>query len=335
VGVCACVLTVAAFSLAASEVFSESVSTAVGSVLLVVVAGLVAGAATAPVWRSCALLAIAALMAMSAPGLTLIGVARDWVHEDRILVDTGYRSDAIARAAQSAREFYAVPPALQSAIAGRPVGVDNFDTTVVWAYGFVWRPAPVFQQYSAYTSYLDELNAKSIATAPDDQLILRAPVSLNERNPVWDPPRYVLTELCDYRVAGEDARWLLLRKAADRCSSPMTLGVTSVAAGQAVRVPSALAGQMVLMSFVPARPSLLDRAARLVYKPRHVLSVHAPGPTVGNGDFQLPRALASGPLIVRFPAAAGWPAIFGGADSYDQVSFSESGTVTFRVVSLH
>src|SRR5206468_3107701 len=82
-----------------------------------------------------------------------------------------------------------------------PVAVDPWETTLVWAYDLNWRPAPAFQGYVAYTAQLDALNAASIADAPADQEILRATGtnSIDGRNRLWDPPRYLLTELCRYR----------------------------------------------------------------------------------------------------------------------------------------
>jgi hypothetical protein len=332
--VAACVATVAVAGFVASRVFSEPAHSAALSLLLVLVGAVALAVGRPSVVRAGAVVATAAVLAISAPGLKPVDIAKGWAREARTFVDNGWRERRVEAAAQAARDFFAVPSAFLPRMLGRPVAVDNFDTTVVWAYGLDWRPAPVFQQYSAYTPYLEELNAKSIRNAPADQIVLRADHSIDDRNPVWDPPRYVLAELCYYRPILSDGKWLMLQKATNRCSTATTLSRTSVAAGQAVPVPVAGAGQAVLMSFTPSTPSLVVQAGRFLYKPRHPLRVYASSPSVGNNNFRLPRALADGPLIVRFPAAARWPVLFGGADSYDQVSFSEPGTVTFKLVSL-
>jgi hypothetical protein len=276
---------------------------------------------------------VAGLLAMYVPQWTPRSLARAWVLEARTLLDRSYLDHRAAVAAQSARSQYAVPVDLLLAIGRSPVAVDNVDTSAVWAYGLAWRPAPVFQQPSAYTVYLDQLNAKSIVDAGHHQLILRATESIDGRNPLWDPPRYVLAELCHYRPAGHDSKWLLLRRASDRCAGMTGAGTRRVVAGQSVPVPVADPNQAVIMSFSPSVPSLPERAVRLLYKPRHPLYVHVSGAS-SEQDFRLPRALATGPLIVRFPASAGWPAAFGGTGSYNQVAFTESGTVTFRLVAV-
>lgn len=331
--VCVCVATLLLGCLVARQAFYESGRHAVGSIFLVLAAAVILAVYGNGLFRSCCVLAVAALMAMYAVPLTPRTVARDWALEARTLVDRSYLDHRATVAAQAVRAHFAVPTSALLTVGRHPVAVDNYDTSVVWAYGLTWRPAPVFQQLSAYTPYLDRLNATSITDAPVDQMILRAPDAIDGRNPLWDPPRYVLTELCNYRRAGNDANWLLLRKATNRCSAPTGMPEEAVDAGAPVTVPTAQSGQAVIMSFEPSSPSLLDKAERFLFKPRHPLYVHTSDAT-GTNDFRLPRALATGPLIVRFPATAGWPAEFGGTDSYDHVSFSESGTVTFKIVSL-
>lgn len=329
-----CVVSVLLTCVVARQAFSESAPREFLSVATVLLAAALLAIAKTPVLRCCALLAVAALMAMASPGLSVVTVAKDWAAEARTLGPGSYRDQHTEAAAGALRDSYAISPSLVSTIAHHPVAVDNFDTSVVWAYGFSWRPAPVFQQYSAYTAYLDELNAKSIRTASDEQLILRANESVDGRNPVWDPPRYVLTEVCDFRPVGSDTKWLLLQKTTNRCSTPATLRSVSVTANEAIPVPAAAADGAVLMSFTPDGPSLVDRLQRSIDKPRHPLFVHGSGASTGPQDFRLPRALASGPLIVRFPAAAQWPALFGGTEDFDEVSFTEPGTVTFSSVSV-
>lgn len=66
---------------------------------------------------------------------------------------------------------------------------------------------------------------------------------------------------------------------------------------------------------------------RLLDKSFHPLTV-----TAGSYPFRLPRALSDGPLLVKVPDSAGWPAGFLSGAPYRQVSFSEAGTVTFTAI---
>ena len=320
--------------LVARQAFSESLPSDALSIAIVLVAAVLFALCGASVARACAVVMIAALMAMAAPGLNPVSSAKDWVREAHTLVSGAYRDHRTAAAAAVLRDSYAVSASLVSAIGNHPLAVDNFDTSLVWAYGFTWRSAPVFQQYSAYTPYLDELNAQTIRTATSEQLILRARDSIDGRNPMWDPPRYALAEICNYRPIGSDPKWLLLQKATNRCSTSTVVQSFSVSADQPVPVPVAGQGELVLMSFTPDNPSLLDRLQRLLDKPRHPLFVHASTGSRPASNFRLPRALASGPLVVRLPGTAGWPALWGAAANFDHVSFTEGGKVTFRRIAL-
>ena len=254
-----------------------------------------------------------------------------WGRQLQALTDPGYRAQQLGQARLTAQRHYALSAAMRAAVTGPPVAVDPWETTLAWAYDLNWRPAPAFQSYVAYTAKLDELNASALAHASPDQLILRATGtnSIDGRNRLWDPPRYLLTELCDYRPSLSDARWMLLRKAEiDRCGPGQPMPAVRVAAGQRLSVPVG-ADSLVTMSFVPDRPGLAVRLGRLLDKSFHPLTVTADGK-----GFRLPRALADGPLVVNLPLSTGWPAGYGGGTAYRTVSFSEPGQVRFSVIRL-
>jgi hypothetical protein len=254
-----------------------------------------------------------------------------WGRQLQLLTDPGYRARRLHEAAANAQRHYALSDPMRAAIADRPVAVDPWETTLVWAYDLNWRPAPAFQSYVAYTAQLDSLNASAIADAPTDQQILRAAgtKSIDDRYRLWDPPRYVITELCRYEPVLSDARWMLLRKGADRCGAPQSLPTVRVAAGQRLSVPTADADSLVTMSFVPDKPGLPVRLGRLIDKSFHPLMVSADGKA-----FRLPRALADGPLVLNLPLSTGWPAAYGGGTDYRTVSFNEAGLVRFSTIKL-
>jgi hypothetical protein len=256
-----------------------------------------------------------------------------WGNQLQLMVDSGYQADQLQHAKLVARQHYALSGQMQAAVTGPPVVVDPWESTLAWAYDLNWKPVPAFQTYVAYTGKLDELNASALAQAGPDQLILRQAGlnSIDGRNRLWDPPRYLLTELCDYRQVLGDARWLLLGKAEiDRCGPPQQLASQRVLAGQQVTVPITAADSLLIMSFRPSSPGLAVRLGRLLDKSFHPLRVTADGT-----GYRLPRQLADGPLIVQLPLATGWPAAFGGGISYRTVSFSEPGEVSFSIVPLH
>jgi len=253
-----------------------------------------------------------------------------WSERVQLVTDPGYQQLALSRAQRQEQHLYQLSPQLRAAVSDHPVAVDSFESSVAWAYDLNWRPAPVFQTYVAYTAGLDRRNADALRDAPGDQRILRSAVgSIDARNPLWDSPRYVLTEVCRYRAQSFDARWLLLAKSSDRCQAATDQPARTVARRAGVAVPEVGADQLLLMSFRPARPNPLVRLARAADKSFAPLTV-----SCGQSSFRLPRALAGGPLIVRLPALAGWPAGYLGGFSCPTVAFSEPGSVRFSAVRL-
>lgn len=251
-----------------------------------------------------------------------------WGAQLQVLVDTKYQRQQLAAARAAAQQTYRLSSDMQAELAGRPVTVDSFETTLIWAYSLTWHPAPVFQTYAAYTAGLDQRNADAIATASPRQAIVRSSVgTIDGRNPLWDSPRYTVAELCNYRRISADAHWLVLHKAADRCGAPQRLSSTRVTAGQTVTVPPVGSDQLLVMSFAGNSPGPLVALGRLLDKSFHPLTV-----TAGNYPFRLPRALADGPLLLNAPADSGWPAAFLSGSPYGRVSFSEPGTVTFSAI---
>ncbi len=253
-----------------------------------------------------------------------------WGDRVQVVVDAGYQKAILAQAQDEARQAYLLSDPLRAAVSDHPVAVDSFEASLPWAYDLNWRPVPVFQTYAAYTAGLDRRNADALRRAPGDQRILRSAVgAIDGRNPLWDSPRYVLAEVCGYRPQLSDTRWLLLRKAADRCPPATASAARALARGARIDTPQVGADQLLVLSFVPEPANPLVRLARLADKSFTPLTV-----SCGHASYRLPRALAGGPLIVSMPAALGWPAGYLGDFSCPSVAFNEPGSVRFSVITL-
>jgi hypothetical protein len=156
-----------------------------------------------------------------------------------LLLDKPYRVDALAARQQLLRDRYQLPAAIVGAATGHPVQIDPWEASAAWAYKFDWHPVPVFQLYSAYTPYLDQLNADAIVRAPADQVVLEGVSgSIDDRNPWWESPRYRLALLCDYVPVAAEGSWTALRHGANRCDGARGLGSRTVAAGEQVDTPA-------------------------------------------------------------------------------------------------
>jgi hypothetical protein len=272
---------------------------------------------------------LAVILAYNNGAHSNLGIDRGrWSVAVETLTDPDYPQYRLSTAMNDAQAQYQLSDQMQDTLADRPMSIDGAEVTLAWAYGLHWRPAPVFQSYTAYTASLDEVNANWLIDSPDTQMILRpTQTGIDYRNSLWDSPRYVLAEMCHLKVNSADAKWLLLEMAGDRCGSSSVVSSVHVAANQTVPVPQVGPSQILTMSFSADPPSLITKIGRTLNKGFTPLLATADG-----GSYRLPRALADGPLIASVPSAVGWPAAFGGTTSYRNVSFTESGTITFKVM---
>ncbi len=284
--------------------------------------------------RPVAALVATALAFALVPGqvgqLDPFGAREQWRESVQATFDTGYRDDLLYGARRQARARYRLPSTVLSATAGHPVSVDMWETTLPWVFEMDWRPVPVFQAYAAYTPYLDDLNARTIRSAPDNQQVLRETRTddIDGRNPRWDTPRYLLALVCGYKVVLNTSGWTLLRHDRNQCTAPQTVTEREVAAGESVSPPAVGANQLLVVRFTPRPDGLVTRLGHALLKDWSPLKVTADGTR-----YRLPEGLADGPLLVSFPRTLGWAKPFDGF-SYKQLSFDKAGTLEFQVVTL-
>lgn len=252
-----------------------------------------------------------------------------WATELEILTDERFQSKFVEVSKAEARKRYGLSGDLLSQLEG-PVAVDGWEAALPWAYNLQWKPAPVFQSYVAYTHALDLINRDWLIHSEESQSILRpTSTGIDGRNSLWDPPAYVVAEICNFRPAASTKAWLVLKKSSDRCTQPRLIRAESVHANDAIAIPVTGPGELLIMSFSPIDANVFVDIGRSVNKSFGELSVTADGTR-----FRLPRALAVGPLAVSVPATVGWPSQFGGMTAYHSLSFSEAGTVRFNIVEV-
>jgi hypothetical protein len=227
-----------------------------------------------------ALLAVAAAIALAGipvrtPGLQTqldpVGNLRHAVEETRTLFSPGRRERAMVEGRESLRALYAIPPEMLAALRGRSVAVEPWEVAAAWAYELDWRPLPVFQNYSAYTTELDELNADAVADPDGPERILREePLQvfpefdtpgLDNRYPTWDPPAQARAVICHFLPLLGDARWQVFGRVPDRCGRTRSLGSVEAGEGEAVPVPRPGPGEFVFVRIHGAEVSGLERLA--------------------------------------------------------------------------
>lgn len=221
--------------------------------------------------------------------------------------------------------------AVLAALGGHTVHVDPYETSAVWAYGFDWRPEPVFQTYLAYTPSLDRENADTLASGHGPERILRQVplVSIDERNALMEAPRSELAVVCNYREVVVEGTWEVLEKVPDRCGRPRRLGHVDASSGQPVPVPQVGADE-VLVAHASLGQSLLDRLRGLLFKPARLDRVVLDGRSE-----RLVAANSDGPLLVCLPPATGYsPAVAGNCPSTLAIVHDGSIGIEFEAVPI-
>jgi hypothetical protein len=112
-------------------------------------------------------------------------------------------------------------------------------------------PLPVIQDYNAYTTSLDRLDAADLASRDAPQYILRQPRAdtIDGRLATMDPPLTQMTIECRYRQVGASQTWQLLVRGADRCGPMRTLKTVVGRQGAVIEVPRVPEDRMVVATF--------------------------------------------------------------------------------------
>jgi hypothetical protein len=179
------------------------------------------------------------------------------------------------------RDFLRLPPSLLPEVEGRTTHVDPWYADAITAYpGMTWRPPPVFQTYSAYTVYLDELNADLLRSEGRPQRILRHgtpevaeegarvnAASIDSRFYWWDSPAATVERVCRYEEIAADAGWQVLADTGRACGPLRPLGSATAAHGQPVPVPAAPdAGDLVIVRIHGLEPDLPSRVRSALWR---------------------------------------------------------------------
>jgi len=193
-------------------------------------------------------------------------------------------------------------------LAGHTVHIEPYETNIAYAYRLRWRPAPVFQSYSAYTPYLDDRNAAVFASAQGPERVLRHAVSaVDGRNAAWESPAAVRAMLCHFRAVSTNPVWQVLARAPDRCGPPRLIGESRSRFGAAVTIPRAPDRRSAVYAVLEGvEVAGSERLANLLYRARQRTAT-----LDGTRSFRLVPGTAQNGLLLRVPAAADFAAPFG------------------------
>ena len=203
-------------------------------------------------WMLAGAAAIALIgMPVRPPGLStnldVFANVRYAANQVRTLISGSRRSELISDGRTAMKATYRLDPQTRAALSGHTVAIEPWEIGVAWAYRLNWTPLPVFQNYQAYTSRLDRLNAAEVGRPSGPDRILREnqllvdpefpTPDLDNRFPGWDPPEQARAVLCHFVPLHTTDRWQVLGRTANRCSPPQFIRSTAASPGTTVRVP--------------------------------------------------------------------------------------------------
>jgi len=114
-------------------------------------------------------------------------------------------------------------PQIAAVVGNAPVGVLNYDQDVAILNGFNYRPHPVFQDYSAYTPELQQLNSVFFSSAKAPGYVLWRYGTIGLRFPTLDDGRIILSILDSYSPVIKEGEYVLWKR-----NSPQSRGYSLV-----------------------------------------------------------------------------------------------------------
>ena len=274
------------------------------------------------VWGvACAVLLGAVCIGVPNTPTPLLGVG-DRVSQVRmsvhLLVSPSYRRFVHDQLDGQIRAEAPLPSTVLSAVSGHSVDIMPTSIAVLYAYGLDWRPRPVLQSYSAYTPYLDQLDAAFLAGPDAPDRIIYSPGSIDARMPLWDEPSALRTLLSRYEpiTPVADGMVVLARRPVPIDLSTTEVGHTCASFGQPIAVPTTASRWMFARIDMPM--SLWGRLRTTALRAPVVTVdiIRADGST---DEFRfLPTTATDGVILTdTSPAATAIPQLFQGGATGD------------------
>lgn len=222
-----------------------------------------------------------------------------------------------------ARAELGVPASMVAQLRSHTVDSVPYETSALWAYDLRWGQEPLLQWYLAYDEQLDAFNAARVHA--ERVLVQRTPGSDSEVLSFQAPATY-LALICRYRELSATGSWEVLARTSNRCGAEHQIGTATFAAGETVHVP---AGNGLVVAHIRLRRSAASKVVETVFKPFSL-----PHVTLGGITYRLVAGTASGPLVLREPAAAGRSPFFGGYATYDSFTLDRAATIEFDTIPI-
>jgi hypothetical protein len=270
----------------------------------------------APAIAVLAALAVPALPEGSSVNFDPIGHLRTLEQQTRTLIDPKKRDYLAGVARALMTDTYRLDRRTLDLLRGRTVHVDPWEAGVAWAYRLDWDPLPLFQDYGAYTTELDEANGQALESPSGPERVLRENTALVDpsypaptidgRYPAWDPPAAAVSMLCNFEALRSTRRWQVLGRVSDRCGPRRLIRSVDTRFGATIEVPKPHGrDEVVIAAIHGAGVAGAESLRTLVYRAtsRYVV-------INGAQRYRLVPGTAADGLLVNTPSSVDFPAPF-------------------------
>ena len=131
-----------------------------------------------------------------------------------------------------------IPASVVAGLRGQTVNALPWDISLVVDNHLKWDPLPEAQTYSAYTPYLDHLDAAQLASPRGASRLVISLLDIDGRYLLWDPPDVWNTVISRYSCVGVTGLSVVAARVAPRIGPYQTLASRSASLGKWVPVPS-------------------------------------------------------------------------------------------------
>jgi hypothetical protein len=231
------------------------------------------------------------------------------------------RASIMTQGREAIEVAFPIDQATLNLLRGHTVDVAPYEAGVAWAYHLDWRPLPVFQSYSAYTTGLDQEDADTLNSAQAPQRILRNLDSgIDGRVLAFDEGLTTRTILCRYQELRTTSALQVLGLGLNRCGAPVLLGMVHADWYQNVPVPAPPNDHsFVFVRIGGVAVGGLERLRALLYKPveRVVL--------LDGASHRLIEGTAADGLLMSAPAGVDFTAPFNLAPNSATIAVGKVG----------
>jgi hypothetical protein len=202
-----------------------------------------------------------------------------------------------------------LPPGFSEYVRGKKVAVYPTEIAMIRANQLPWQPLPIIQAYSAYTPYLDSVNAQALDGPAAPGAAILEWNAIDDRQPFYETPESWWALLDWYELKLRSHNWpqnlcLLNRRAKPRFAPPVAAGSLVARWDQTITLPQ-VADDEGLMMQADAPESLRGFMKRELFR-APIVMVRA---TLRSGFIESKRVLrasmTNGVLVSDWPKSLG------------------------------